>query len=73
MVFDLTEQTCLLPQLAGINANSGINGYFSRADYIEILQHAIKHFVEVISFDMPGTLEQQSLQWRHVLIVYGIK
>nr|WP_193988468.1 family 20 glycosylhydrolase [Lelliottia steviae] len=54
--FDLTEQTCLLPQLgAGINANSGINGYFSRADYIEILQHAKKHFVEVIpSFDMPG-------------------
>ncbi|BDF93443.1 family 20 glycosylhydrolase [Pseudoalteromonas sp. KAN5] len=53
---DLTEQQCLLPQLgAGLDSSSAVNGYYSQADYIEILKYAQAHFIEVIpSFDMPG-------------------
>ncbi|MEH6394174.1 family 20 glycosylhydrolase [Pseudoalteromonas sp.] len=53
---DLTEQQCLLPQLgAGLDSSSVVNGYYSQADYIEILKHAQAHFIEVIpSLDMPG-------------------
>lgn len=53
---DLTEQTCLLPQLgAGLDSSSAVNGYYSQADYIDILKYAQAHFIEVIpSLDMPG-------------------
>ncbi|KGK00997.1 family 20 glycosylhydrolase [Thalassotalea sp. ND16A] len=54
--FDLTEQTCLLPQLgAGVNASSSVNGFYSKADYKEILQYASARHIQVIpSLDMPG-------------------
>ncbi|WP_440906468.1 family 20 glycosylhydrolase (plasmid) [Catenovulum sp. SX2] len=54
--FDLTEENCLLPQLgSGPEKQTQVNGYFSQAEYIELLQFADKHFIEVIpSFDMPG-------------------
>jgi len=54
--FDLAEDRCLLPQLgAGPFADAPVNGYLTRADYIEILKAAAAAHVEVIpSFDMPG-------------------
>ncbi|PMG75724.1 beta-N-acetylhexosaminidase [Shewanella sp. 10N.286.51.B7] len=53
---DLTETTCLIPQLgSGPFADSKVNGFYSKADYIEILQYATARQVEVIpSMDMPG-------------------
>lgn len=53
---DLAEDTCLLPQLgAGPDGVSSVNGYLTRADYVEILQAATAHHIEVMpSFDMPG-------------------
>jgi hexosaminidase len=54
--FDLTENQCLLPQLgAGPFPGAPVNGYLTRADYIEILKAAAANHIEVIpSFDMPG-------------------
>ncbi|MCL1068255.1 carbohydate-binding domain-containing protein [Shewanella olleyana] len=53
---DLTETRCLIPQLgSGPFADSQVNGFYSKADYIEILQYATARQVEVIpSMDMPG-------------------
>ena len=53
---DLTEQTCLLPQLgAGPDGDGAVNGYFSQFDYIEIVRAAAAHNIEIIpSLDMPG-------------------
>ncbi|MBW8732986.1 MAG: carbohydate-binding domain-containing protein [Asticcacaulis sp.] len=53
---DPEENTCLLPQLgAGPDNAPGVNGYLSRADYIDILKAAKARHIEVIpSFDMPG-------------------
>ncbi|NRA61907.1 MAG: carbohydate-binding domain-containing protein [Psychrobium sp.] len=53
---DLSEQHCLLPQLgAGIDINSAINGYYTVADYQEILRAASARHIQVIpSLDMPG-------------------
>ena len=53
---DLTETHCLLPQLgAGPFPDTGVNGYLTREDYIEILKAATANHIEVIpSFDMPG-------------------
>ncbi|MCE9685263.1 carbohydate-binding domain-containing protein [Shewanella sp. AS16] len=53
---DLTEDTCLLPQLgSGPDADTEVSGYYSKADYIEILQYAAARQIEVIpSMDMPG-------------------
>ncbi|OYW78353.1 MAG: beta-N-acetylhexosaminidase, partial [Asticcacaulis sp. 32-58-5] len=53
---DPKEDTCLLPQLgAGPDADTPVNGYYSQADYIEILNYAKARHIEVIpSFDMPG-------------------
>ena len=53
---DLTEQTCLLPQLgSGADKNSEVNGYYSFADYLEILRYAKERHIQVIpSMDMPG-------------------
>ena len=54
--FDLTDQACLQPQLgAGVDANASVNGYYSVADYQEILQAASARHIQVIpSLDMPG-------------------
>lgn len=54
--FDPSERECLLPQLgSGPNKSSSANGFYSRSDYIEILQYAKRYHVEVIpSLDMPG-------------------
>ncbi|ABZ75717.1 Beta-N-acetylhexosaminidase [Shewanella halifaxensis HAW-EB4] len=53
---DLNEDTCLLPQLgSGPFSNTKVNGYYSKADYIEILQYAAARQIQVIpSMDMPG-------------------
>lgn len=54
--FDPTETRCLLPQLgSGPNRNTAVNGFLSRADYIEIVKAAKGRGIEVIpEFDMPG-------------------
>ncbi|WP_232824796.1 family 20 glycosylhydrolase [Algibacillus agarilyticus] len=54
--FDLKEQYCLMPQLgAGLDPTSEVNGYYSVADYQEILQAASARHIQVIpSLDMPG-------------------
>ncbi|CAL4865810.1 N,N'-diacetylchitobiase [Asticcacaulis sp. MM231] len=53
---DLKEDTCLMPQLgAGPQGNPTVDGYLTRADYIEIVRAATARHIEVIpSFDMPG-------------------
>ncbi|WP_435250185.1 family 20 glycosylhydrolase [Vibrio sp. nBUS_14] len=53
---DLKEKTCLLPQLAsGPDVSTSGSGYYTRDDYIEILQYAKSRNIEVIpSMDMPG-------------------
>ncbi|WP_100915481.1 family 20 glycosylhydrolase [Pseudoalteromonas spongiae] len=53
---DLNESECLLPQLgAGIDKSSPVNGFYSKADYQEILKFAALNHIEVIpSLDMPG-------------------
>ena len=54
--FDPSETRCLLPQLgSGPDRDTPVNGYLTRADYIEILKAAKARGIEVIpSFDMPG-------------------
>lgn len=53
---DLEELTCLLPQLgSGPDANAKVNGYYTKADYIEILKYASARQIQIIpSMDMPG-------------------
>ncbi|QIR15188.1 family 20 glycosylhydrolase [Shewanella aestuarii] len=53
---DLAENSCLLPQLgSGPFADSKVNGYYSKADYIEIIKFADARQIQVIpSMDMPG-------------------
>lgn len=54
--FDLTETECLLPQLgSGPTSHNFGSGYFSKEDYIEILQYAKARHIEVIpEIDMPA-------------------
>lgn len=54
--FDLTEQTCLLTQLGtGPHKSGSGNGYYSTADFIEILKFASARHIEVVpEIDMPG-------------------
>ncbi|MFT5295490.1 MAG: hexosaminidase [Colwellia sp.] len=54
--FDLEDQNCLVPQLgAGVDPKSEVNGYYSVADYQEILKAATARHIQVIpSLDMPG-------------------
>ncbi|MGP9799805.1 family 20 glycosylhydrolase [Rheinheimera sp. NSM] len=54
--FDLTEQQCLLTQLGtGPHKTGSGNGYYSTADFIEILQYAAVRQIEVIpEIDLPG-------------------
>ncbi|HHG8773360.1 TPA: beta-N-acetylhexosaminidase [Raoultella planticola] len=53
---DLTEKTCLLPQLgSGPDSSTNGSGWFTRADYIEILQYAKARQIEVIpEIDVPA-------------------
>ncbi|MFN6970125.1 MAG: family 20 glycosylhydrolase [Rheinheimera sp.] len=54
--FDLTEQRCLLTQLGtGPHSSGSGNGYYSTADFIEILKFAAERHIEVVpEIDMPG-------------------
>lgn len=54
--FDLTEQQCLLTQLGtGPDKQGSGNGYYSTADFIEILRYAGERHIEVIpEIDLPG-------------------
>ncbi|QCR36772.1 beta-N-acetylhexosaminidase [Nissabacter sp. SGAir0207] len=53
---DLKETRCLLPQLgSGPFSNNNGSGYFSRADYIEIVKYAQARQIQVIpEIDMPA-------------------
>ncbi|EGM69133.1 family 20 glycosylhydrolase [Shewanella sp. HN-41] len=53
---DLDENTCLLPQLgSGPFGDTSVNGYYTKQDYIDILQYASARQIQVIpSMDMPG-------------------
>lgn len=53
---DLSEMTCLLPQLgSGPDSNNMGSGYFTRADYIEIVKYANARQIEVIpEIDVPA-------------------
>lgn len=53
---DLTEKTCLLPQLgSGPNSDNMGSGHFTRDDYIEILKYAKARQIDVIpEIDMPA-------------------
>jgi len=69
---DLKEDTCLLPQLgSGPFADAPVNGYLTRADYIDILKAAQANHIEVIpSFDMPGhsraAVRSMEARYRHL-------
>ncbi|BFM21587.1 family 20 glycosylhydrolase [Gilvimarinus japonicus] len=54
--FDLAERDCLLTQLGtGSDADGSGNGFFTRADFVEILKFAAARHVQVIpEIDMPG-------------------
>jgi len=54
--FDLKDEQCLVSQLgAGVDKTSEVNGYYSVADYQEILKAASARHIQVIpSLDMPG-------------------
>ncbi|MHA6310688.1 beta-N-acetylhexosaminidase [Pantoea sp. S-LA4] len=53
---DLTEKRCLLPQLgSGPFSDNNGSGYFSRADYIEIVEYAqARHITVIPEIDMPA-------------------
>ncbi len=53
---DLSETRCLLPQLgSGPNSDNFGSGFFSKADYIEIVRYAKDRAIEVIpEIDMPA-------------------
>ncbi|MCV5372898.1 family 20 glycosylhydrolase, partial [Escherichia coli] len=53
---DPSEKTCLLPQLgSGPDSNNNGSGFFTRADYIEIVKFAAARHIEVIpEIDMPA-------------------
>ncbi len=70
---DPKEETCLLPQLGGgPDSPAGVNGYLTRADYIDILKAARARHIEVIpSFDMPGhsraAVRSMEARYRHLM------
>jgi len=53
---DLTEKTCILPQLgSGPAADTTGTGFLSTADFVQILSAAKAHFITVVpELDMPG-------------------
>lgn len=54
--FDLDEKSCLLPQLgSGSTTDNFGSGFFSKADYVDILKYAKARNIEVIpEIDMPA-------------------
>lgn len=67
----LEDEICLQPQLGGA-ISSGRDGYFSTADYIEILRAAKAQHIEVIpSLDMPGhsraAVKAMELRYRRLM------
>lgn len=54
--FDLKEDSCLLTQLGtGPHADGSGNGFYTTADFVEILRFAAERHIEVIpEVDMPG-------------------
>jgi hexosaminidase len=54
--FDLSEQSCLLTQLGtGPHTSGSGNGFYTSADFVEILKFAKARHIEVIpEIDMPG-------------------
>lgn len=54
--FDLSEQQCLLTQLGtGPHSSGSGNGFYRRAEFIELLKFASSHHIEVIpEIDLPG-------------------
>jgi len=54
--FDINDEQCLVSQLgAGVDKTSAVNGFYSVADYQEILRAASARHIQVIpSLDMPG-------------------
>lgn len=51
---DLSDTECMQPQLGGAGSPER-DGYYTVADYIEIVRYADQHHIEVIpSLDMPG-------------------
>ena len=53
---DLQEKECLLPQLgSGADPDPIRDGFYTKADYLEILRAATERHIQVLpSFDMPG-------------------
>ncbi|ESO95987.1 hypothetical protein LOTGIDRAFT_202240 [Lottia gigantea] len=53
---DLSEQTCIIPQLgSGPDPSTSGSGYYTVEDYKEILQYAADRHIEIIpEVDMPG-------------------
>lgn len=53
---DLTEKTCLLPQLgSGPDSDNSGTGFYSKSDYIEIVRYAKERNIQVIpELDMPA-------------------
>lgn len=53
---DLAENACLLPQLgSGPFAEASVNGFYTKQDYIDIVNYADARQIQVIpSMDMPG-------------------
>ncbi|MCL1141876.1 family 20 glycosylhydrolase [Shewanella gaetbuli] len=53
---DFSETRCILPQLgSGPNSDTPVNGFYSMADYVELVQYADARQIQVIpSMDMPG-------------------
>ena len=70
---DLEENNCLLPQLgSGPNRKADVNGFYSKADFIEILQAAKARHIEILpSFDMPGharsAIKAMEARYRHYM------
>lgn len=70
---DLAENTCLLPQLgSGPFAESRVNGFYTKQDYIDILKYADARQIQVIpSMDMPGhsraAIKSMEVRYRKLL------
>jgi hexosaminidase len=70
---DLSETRCLLPQLgSGPFEDSKVNGFYSKADYIEIIQYANARQIQVIpSMDMPGhsraAIKSMEVRYRNMM------
>ncbi len=74
---DLSEKTCLLPQLgSGPFSNNNGSGHFSRQDYIDIVKYAGARGIEVIpEIDMPAHARAAvvSMEARYARLMAGGK